>query len=440
MVLHAGAAPSGFDNAMMPLAETNMFVQIIDTPSQSSSLDFLQSNLPTTRNGPNEASPVHRPLDGVDMATDGSKADNISLGAFTGSLTSWETPSYPLPRFQSPPIMERLGQPMEESFSDVFDYNGLALSPTAILKDLFPSVDVESQEFLTRKESLDPERRDSPSTTREGSREIFNTSERLDTALISQSGASSLLSRSLTSTDSLGEDPEIIIPILQLLENRILTGLDGSPRNLLVISSGRSRFRLQGALMSDWLLADLDSVMHWAYRRAADRRSNHTLSLTDAAYTLERDGQPEFVSKKNTTAPIGKVSSQLVIRSCPVCSDGGTFRAELRDLPNANEKEHRGTANTVTLSYTPGPQWHKTGVSITFRRAFEAGSSIHIPPSIKTFNVVPYDAEIVLLVWMNDLNGVRKLFEMGKASPTDVTPLGHSMLSVRKTLAKTSPK
>ena len=87
--------------------------------------------------------------------------------------------------------------------------------------------------------------------------------------------------------------------------------------------------------MSDWLQADLNSVMHWAYQRAADRRSNQALSL-------ERDGQPEFVSKKNTTAPIGKVSGQLVIRSCPVCSDGGIFRAELRDLLFA-KRQPKGT-------------------------------------------------------------------------------------------------
>jgi hypothetical protein len=329
---------------------------------------------------------------------------------------------------------------MEESFSDVFDYTGITLSPTAAPKELFSSVEVESQELLTRKESRGPERRGSPSTTREGPWEIFNTSERLDTALMSRSSASSLRSWNLTSTDNFGKDPEIIIPTLQLLEKRTLTGLDGSDRHLFIKSSGRSRFRLQGALMSDWLQADLDSVMHRAYQSAANRRRKQIPSLTDTAYTLERDDQPEYVSKMNATASIGKVSSQLVIRSCPVCSDGGTFRAELRDLPNGNEKEYRGTADTVTLSYTPRPQWHRIGISITFRRAFEAGSSIQIPPSIKTFNVVPYDAEIVLLVKKNDLNGVRKLFEKGKASPTDVTPLGHSMLSVRRTLAKTPPK
>ena len=228
MILQTGAAHSGLDNGVMSLEETNMFEQIIDTPSLSSSLDFLQSNLPTTRNRPNEASPVHRPLDRVDMATDCSKADNIPLRAFIGSLTSPETANYPLPSFQSPPLMEGLGQTTEQSFSDVFDYNEIALSPTATLKELFSSIEVESQDLFTRKESLGPERRDSPSTTREDSREIFNTSERLDTALISRAGASSLLYRSLTSTDSLGKDPEIIIPILQLLEKRILTGLDGS--------------------------------------------------------------------------------------------------------------------------------------------------------------------------------------------------------------------
>ena len=149
MALQAGATLNGFDNAMMPLADKNMFVRSTDTPSLSSSLDFFQLNLPTTRNGLNEASPVHRPLDGLYMATDGSKAESIPFGASTGSLTFRETASCPLPGSQSPPIPGRLGQPMEESFSDVFDYNGIALSRTASLKELFSSIEVESKELLS---------------------------------------------------------------------------------------------------------------------------------------------------------------------------------------------------------------------------------------------------------------------------------------------------
>jgi hypothetical protein len=283
---------------------------------------------------------------------------------------------------------------------------------------------------------MDFERTGSPKTKWDRPLGAFDAIEYPQGGLSSQPGASSLHSRNPLSIDVTGKDVELIIPTLQLLEKRILDGLDGGEGVIPIKSSGRSLHKLQGALVSDWLQDDLNGAMRQVYERAANRRVKEISRITDIPDPLGKDDQPDSRSKQVETATTGKISSQLVIKSCHFCSDGGLFVAELRGEPNDDESGRRTIRDTVIISYVPKPHWHGTGLSITFRRAFEAGSRIHIPPSMKTFNVVPYDAEIVLLVKRNDLDGVRKLFQTGKASPTDVPPSGHSLLSVRITFAE----
>ena len=225
---------------------------------------------------------------------------------------------------------------------------------------------------------------------------------------------------------------ELIIPTLQILEKRVLEGLDGRERSLFVLCSGRSRHKLQGALGSDWLQQDLNSILYHAYQIAANRRFKHTSRLSDSTEPVDRDKQPDSGSKEVQTITVGRVGAQLVIRPSRSISEGDIFLAELRESSSGNDTEPGTSTDTVTISYAPKLYGRGTGLTITFRRVFEAGSRISIPPIIKLFNIVPYDAEIILLVQRNDLDGVRKLFQTGKASPTDVTAHGHSLLSVSR--------
>ena len=56
-----------------------------------------------------------------------------------------------------------------------------------------------------------------------------------------------------------------------------------------------------------------------------------------------------------------------------------------------------------------------------------------ISPHIQTFNVVPVGSSIISCVMQNDLEGVKKLFAEGQASPLDVDPKGNSLLQVSET-------
>lgn len=56
-----------------------------------------------------------------------------------------------------------------------------------------------------------------------------------------------------------------------------------------------------------------------------------------------------------------------------------------------------------------------------------------ISPHIETFNVVPVGSSIIKCVMQNDLEGVKKLFAEGQASPLDVDPKGNSLLQVSVT-------
>ncbi|KEF60190.1 uncharacterized protein A1O9_05040 [Exophiala aquamarina CBS 119918] len=59
----------------------------------------------------------------------------------------------------------------------------------------------------------------------------------------------------------------------------------------------------------------------------------------------------------------------------------------------------------------------------------ESPRDIPIYSTIRAFNVVPQNSEIIQCVTVNDLKGVRRLIEQKKASPRDVDPEGTSLLS-----------
>lgn len=156
----------------------------------------------------------------------------------------------------------------------------------------------------------------------------------------------------------------------------------------------------------------------------------------------EQYDELQYMSVANVNRPsVGKADGRLEIRRRAVHPNGKTvhpngdiLRAELYCALASRENGCRETTEMVIISYIPDPHRYETGISITIHQASDLRPRTPIPPSIRTFSVVPDDAEIIRMVKKNDLSGVRRLFEEGKASPTDVNSSGHSLLSVRRLL------
>ncbi|KAK4934880.1 hypothetical protein LTR10_023953 [Elasticomyces elasticus] len=253
-----------------------------------------------------------------------------------------------------------------------------------------------------------------------------------------QCGASASCPKDLASSQPPVIDPETIIHPLQVIRARVSTGFNEVDNSLVLEHSGQFYQELQGALTSDWLRNALDAILLSAYR-GAEKKLGSLQGPWHAgiANTPDRDDQLQYMSTDNVNRTfLGKAYSTLKVRPRSVRPDGDIFRAELYRAFGSREKGRRETTEKVIITYYPKSGWCQTGVSDTIDQTFCTGLGTHVAPTIKTFNVVPWDAEIITLVKNDDLSGVRRLFETGKASPTDVTPLGHSLLSVTRHFLK----
>lgn len=338
-----------------------------------------------------------------------------ALAAFGDLPILPDLPQSLLLDIQSPSSMTRFEQYREDSFSDLLDWNMTVQSPLLSIAENCSSVGTQSQELFPPLEGP----MDAEMTVSCG------------TGMSQQSSARSSHLRDLFCTTLMDKDVESIIPSLQLLEKRFLAARGDRETGFFMEIAGRSRHKLREALNSDWLQDDLNMVIYQAYQTAANKRMKQISRFTDVYDPIYRDSQPNDSPKEIQTVSARKVSSRLAI-SQSIIYDRELLIAELRNSSSDDENECRIAIDTVTIFYIPELQRSRVGVSCTFQRAVKDGSRIHIPPSIKTFNIVPYDAEIIDLVEKDDLEGVRKLFETGKASPTDIDPSGHSLLSVRR--------
>ena len=74
------------------------------------------------------------------------------------------------------------------------------------------------------------------------------------------------------------------------------------------------------------------------------------------------------------------------------------------------------------------PSWLlNTAVSV----AVLANSYERLSASLTIRRIIPHSAEVIRLEQVEDINGMRRLFDLGHASPNDSVPLGDSILSVR---------
>ena len=86
------------------------------------------------------------------------------------------------------------------------------------------------------------------------------------------------------------------------------------------------------------------------------------------------------------------------------------------------------TRKTVHVQYYL-PWWMMRSI-IQLESGYTASRRLAI--SLKTTNMIPEDSNVFLLAQHNNLDGMRKLFSSGLASPFDITPNGRTPLHVSK--------
>ena len=89
-------------------------------------------------------------------------------------------------------------------------------------------------------------------------------------------------------------------------------------------------------------------------------------------------------------------------------------------------------SDVITVCSIPNHPQRTRGLMVSFALNTPHFGS-RISPHIKTFTVVPFGSSIIRCIEENDLEGARKLFAEGQASPLDIDPRGVSLLQVSET-------
>ncbi|OQV00086.1 Clr5 domain-containing protein [Cladophialophora immunda] len=121
------------------------------TSEASTTVRHLQTELSTMRTETNKAVSLPQPQVGMDIATNGFGVEN-ALDAFGGRSSLSDIFNPPLPDLEPPLITPGLEQQTEESYSDIFDYNMTASTPSVALQELSSHGRVQSQELLLPRE------------------------------------------------------------------------------------------------------------------------------------------------------------------------------------------------------------------------------------------------------------------------------------------------
>lgn len=241
-----------------------------------------------------------------------------------------------------------------------------------------------------------------------------------------------------------GTDPESIIPSLQLMRSQLLMCLDDKYRDSHLGGSRPSRLQLAREITSDWLLSEMDDMLCWSYdvsaslirqrRAGAGHRLDGYQNLLlekyrDDSSIVKPDAEDVWMDR---TPPKlrGRLTSSLRAQRCRTSE---IFQVQLREVSTVTESNDHRASYFVRISFIPEIQRCTTGISVTFSGFPGGNQHPRLCPSIRTFNVVPEDSEIITCVEQNDLKGVQRLLDEHKASTLDVDPLGCSLLSVSET-------
>ena len=108
----------------------------------------------------------------------------------------------------------------------------------------------------------------------------------------------------------------------------------------------------------------------------------------------------------------------------------GIFRLRLTSSVENSVAAVRANLPSIHVSFMPKDDRRTTGVTVSFRRLHDDHHGYSLYRRIRIINVIPKDSDVIQCVLRNDLQSLQMLFDNREASPLDVDPQGHSLLSV----------
>ncbi|KAI4238682.1 MAG: hypothetical protein LQ349_000925 [Xanthoria aureola] len=218
---------------------------------------------------------------------------------------------------------------------------------------------------------------------------------------------------------SYDHDPEKVLLNLQLMKTSLAKILRSASDTSVLHGCNFRR------LKSQWLQNQLEDLTYEActstlatiQRRRLAREGPLSPAVLGRGITTLRSFSDYFRMDVNCLARVHSPHGLLIIQhgtAPPSSSNNNVFAAR----------------PTIMLTYVPNDATIQTeGLQVVFFHPAQDQGELQISPSIRTFNVVSKHAEIITCVKMNDVQGIRSLFDARKASARDVDESGYSLLS-----------
>ncbi|KAK3178386.1 hypothetical protein OEA41_000521 [Lepraria neglecta] len=252
--------------------------------------------------------------------------------------------------------------------------------------------------------------------------------------------SASVIPRYLNKIIFQGANPEAVIPPLSFLESQILVPQDSSLSG--IVFSSRSSFGdVVSIVGSEWLEFQIGDVLcgsheeslkairqHQAARKATVSGERIDSSTKELSEVVEAPGARIRPKEAGLSASDlqPNVTSHIVFQTTT-----GRLMVNHGEISTPFTRAHYGVGlQMISVSFTPRARERTIGVFVRFIKVPNASHGPPIRPYIKTFNVIPEDSEVFQLIAGDDLQGLRGLFDSGKASPFDVDSHGYSLLAV----------
>jgi hypothetical protein len=241
-----------------------------------------------------------------------------------------------------------------------------------------------------------------------------------------------------------GTSPESIIPSVQMMKELFHRLQDDSFRKQHISSRGVFKWELHREIRSEVLLSEIDEIAIWAYQNAAKTVQQQKAARQSSCVDIQPFSNKRGENYKQTSQYQDQSASNegnstkldgTLLSYCNIdtnCTTGGSLRVQLRRSLKEQSGRDRDDSQIIVAIYAiPKIRNHaKVGIHINIPTTPRSSQGLPIYTTIRAFNVVPNNSEIIECVRMNDLDGVRRLIVEKKASPRDVDAGGLSLLSV----------
>lgn len=184
-------------------------------------------------------------------------------------------------------------------------------------------------------------------------------------------------------------------------------------------------------------------------RESADFSTLPNLCLSISQVRLDA---ADFLRSELTIPPVSRSRSKLFKSRYTSQCDHTTLRTgegnfvvfhkksqlPITDAPSEDDPENAVLESfSATVDYLPNGAFPKSKISVSFEQFISFRSATSLNPVLSFCAMISDDAEIFQLIYEDDVHGVQRMIEQGRASLRDCDSVGRSLLYVRCVSAKT---